>query len=95
MNLADVGIEVSELSFEHYQLTKFRGTGTLFVSTGAEPKIRIIDEAVIMAKGEFVIEGRLGAQDGGAALTCSSEAARERFCPRLARCLCGPLLLIR
>jgi ABC-type lipopolysaccharide export system ATPase subunit len=43
---------------EHFQLTKIRGTGTLFVSTGAEPKIRIIDEAVIMAKGEFVIEGQ-------------------------------------
>lgn len=58
INLADVEIQVSELSLEHYQLTKIRGTGTLFVSAGAEPKIRIIDEAVIMAKREFVIGGQ-------------------------------------
>ncbi len=57
ITLADGEIRYAELSPEPYHLTNIPGTGTLFVSSRAEPTIWIIDQATMTARGEFQIEG--------------------------------------
>ena len=57
ITLADGEIQYADLSPEPYHLTNIPNTGTLFVSSRAEPKIWIIDQATMTARGEFQIEG--------------------------------------
>ncbi|SFN98149.1 hypothetical protein SAMN04487859_112110 [Roseovarius lutimaris] len=57
ITLADGDVQHADLSPEPYHLTNIPGTGTLFVSSRAEPKIWIIDEVTMTAKGEFKIDG--------------------------------------
>ncbi len=57
ITLADGKIQYADLSPEPYHLTNIPGTGTLFVSSRAEPKIWIIDQATMTARSEFQIEG--------------------------------------
>lgn len=45
------------LSPEPYHLTNIPGTGTFFVSSRAEPKVWIVDEATLTAASNFQIEG--------------------------------------
>ncbi len=57
ITLADGAIQYADLSPEPYHLTNIPGTGTLFISSRAEPKIWIIDQATMTARSEFQIEG--------------------------------------
>tara|TARA_R110002051_G_scaffold80247_1_gene144071 strand:- start:10744 stop:11802 length:1059 start_codon:yes stop_codon:yes gene_type:complete len=57
ITLADGEIQYADLSPEPYHLTNIPNTGTLFVSSRAEPKIWIIDQATMTARREFQIEG--------------------------------------
>tara|TARA_R110002126_G_C10485269_1_gene502400 strand:- start:3784 stop:4842 length:1059 start_codon:yes stop_codon:yes gene_type:complete len=57
ITLADGEIQYANLSPEPYHLTNVPGTGSLFVSSRAEPKIWIFDQATMTARGEFQIEG--------------------------------------
>ncbi len=45
------------LSPEPYHLTNVPGTGRFYVSSRAEPKVWIVDEATLTAVGDFKIEG--------------------------------------
>ena len=57
ITLADGNVQTAALSPEPYHLTNIPGTGTFFVSSRAEPKVWIIDEATMTVKGEFPIDG--------------------------------------
>ena len=57
VDLATGGLTFAPLSPEPYHLTNIPGTGTFYVSSRAEPKVWIIDEATLAAVGEFPIEG--------------------------------------
>jgi len=50
-------ITTASLSPQPYHLTNVPGTGKLFVSSRADPKVWIIDEATLAPVGEFAIEG--------------------------------------
>lgn len=50
-------ITFAPLSPEPYHLTNVPGTGRLFVSSRAEPKVWIIDETTLTSLGEFPVEG--------------------------------------
>jgi DNA-binding beta-propeller fold protein YncE len=50
-------IVTAPLSPQPYHLTNVPGTGRLFVSSHAEPKVWIIDEATLSIVGDFRIEG--------------------------------------
>ena len=55
--LASGNITFAALSPEPYHLTNVPGTGTLYVSSRAEPKVWIVDEETLTAVEEFPIEG--------------------------------------
>ncbi len=55
--LSTGAVAVASLSPEPYHLTNIPGTGTFFVSSRAEPKIWIVDEATLTSVGDFPIEG--------------------------------------
>jgi DNA-binding beta-propeller fold protein YncE len=55
--LSTGAVAFASLSPEPYHLTNVPGTGTFFVSSGAEPKIWIVDEATLTSVGDFPIEG--------------------------------------
>jgi len=60
--IASVALSTGALSFaslspEPYHLTNIPGTGTFYVSSRAEPKVWIVDEATLTAVGDFPIEG--------------------------------------
>ncbi len=57
ITLADGEIQYADLSPQPYHLTNIPGTDTLFVSSRAEPKIWIIDQATMTVRSEFQIEG--------------------------------------
>lgn len=57
VTLASGDIAFAPLSPEPYHLTNIPGTGTFYVSSRAEPKVWIVDEASLTAVGEFPIEG--------------------------------------
>lgn len=57
VDLATGDLTFAPLSPEPYHLTNIPGTGTFYVSSRAEPKVWIIDEATLTAIGEFPIEG--------------------------------------
>jgi DNA-binding beta-propeller fold protein YncE len=55
--LSTGAVTFAPLSPEPYHLTNVPGTGRLFVSSRAEPKIWIIDGATLTVVGDFQIEG--------------------------------------
>lgn len=55
--LSTGAITFAPLSPEPYHLTIIPGTGTFYVSSRAEPKVWIVDEATLIAVGDFPIEG--------------------------------------
>ncbi len=55
--LSTGAIAFAPLSPEPYHLTNVPGTGKLFVSSRAEPKVWIVDEATLTPVGEFPVEG--------------------------------------
>ena len=55
--LSTGAIAFAPLSPEPYHLINVPGTGTLYVSSRAEPKVWIVDEATLTAVGEFPVEG--------------------------------------
>lgn len=55
--LSTGAVTFAPLSPEPYHLTNVPGTGRLFVSSRAEPKVWIIDEATLSTVGDFQIEG--------------------------------------
>jgi DNA-binding beta-propeller fold protein YncE len=57
VTLSTGAVAFAPLSPEPYHLTSIPGTGTFFVSSGAEPKVWIVDEATLTAMGDFLIEG--------------------------------------
>jgi len=57
VTLSTGAIAFASLSPEPYHLTNIPGTGTFYVSSRAEPKVWIVDEAKLSAVGDFLIEG--------------------------------------
>jgi hypothetical protein len=55
--LSTGAVTFAPLSPEPYHLTNVPGTGKLFVSSRAEPKVWIIDEATLTTVGDFQIDG--------------------------------------
>lgn len=55
--LSTGAVTFAPLSPEPYHLTNVPGTGRLFVSSRAEPKVWIIDEATLATVGDFQIDG--------------------------------------
>ncbi len=55
--LSTGAVTFAPLSPEPYHLTNVPGTGKLFVSSRAEPKVWIIDEATLTTVGDFQING--------------------------------------
>ena len=55
--LSTGAIASASLSPEPYHLTNIPGTGTFYVSSRAEPKVWIVDEATLTAVDDFQIEG--------------------------------------
>jgi len=57
VTLSTGAIAFAPLSPEPYHLINVPGTGTLYVSSRAEPKVWIVDQATLSAVGEFPVEG--------------------------------------
>jgi DNA-binding beta-propeller fold protein YncE len=55
--LSTGAVTFASLSPEPYHLTNIPGTGTFYVSSRAEPKVWIINQATLTAVGDFQIEG--------------------------------------
>jgi len=55
--LSTGAIAFAPLSPEPYHLTNVPGTGTFYVSSGAEPMVWIVDEATLTSVGDFPVEG--------------------------------------
>lgn len=55
--LSTGAVTYAPLPPEPYHLTTIPGTGTFYVSSRAEPKVWIVDEATLTALGDFQIEG--------------------------------------
>lgn len=57
ITLANGDVQFAPLSPQPYHLTNVPGTGRLFVTSAAEPKVWIVDEATMAVRGEFPIQG--------------------------------------